>query len=377
MKKILDWIERTIASIWGRIKDHASIDEADTAALRVIFGVYLLFVGGLPSYSWLANVPDAFYNPPALSLPALFSSFPDGRLLTFVDVLLPLLILGVTAGIKARWCGIAAGLLCFTFNGFSYSFGKIDHGFATILALLLFSFSNWGVRFALVPDRRVSLEAHRASIALLAICLAFGMVSAGFDKARQWIDFDLGTSGFLFWFNGGFFTLQRDELLAPMVLKMNPKLFELADYAAVCFELSGFLFLLLGRIPWRIWLVASCAFHLANILILNIAFDAQFLAYAGFILPLESMRRFVASRFSTLPLKTILLVLAGGAVLIRLWERLSGKESGVFFGVLDSGGTLASLYFSCGLWLAALVLGVWQLRHLAGRRRDSRMPIRS
>jgi len=87
---------------------------------------------------------------------------------------------------------------------------------------------------AIVPDRPKQSFGHP----IFACLIAFGLFTAGLEKAYVWLDGDLGTSGFMSWFVSGYFDLGRNFLLAPQVLKIDSRLFELADYTAVLFELT-------------------------------------------------------------------------------------------------------------------------------------------
>jgi len=77
--------------------------------------------------------------------------------------------------------------------------------------------------------------------------------------------------------------IDRTLLLAPLVPKVPPQLFKIADYAAVVFELSPFFCLLAGRASWRVWLLVAAGFHLTNALLLNISFHIQVLVYLLFV----------------------------------------------------------------------------------------------
>jgi hypothetical protein len=70
-------------------------------------------------------------------------------------------------------------------------------------------FTNWGVGYALIPDKEVAKKQQRRVLAILAVILCFGMFTAGFEKARHWIDFDLTKGGFIDWFYSGFFSTDR------------------------------------------------------------------------------------------------------------------------------------------------------------------------
>ena len=145
------------------------------------------------------------------------------------------------------------------------------------------AFIDLGVPYALVPDRRINPKVTARALATAGVLIAFGMFTAGFDKALHWINFDLSTGGFLSWFYSGYYTLDRNLLLAPFVLKLPPQSFKILDYAAVAFELSPFFFLLAGRAGWRAWLLVATCFHLANALLLNIPFHTHVLVYLPFV----------------------------------------------------------------------------------------------
>jgi hypothetical protein len=118
--------------------------------------------------------------------------------------------------------------------------------------------------------------------------LAFGMFTAGIVKLRGWVDFDLSTSGLIRWFYPNRDMLGRDRLLASFVPGAPPILLELAEYLAVLMEMTAVVFLLAGRRAWVAYLAVVTTFHLANVLVLNIAFSGQvmtYLVFAGLTLP--------------------------------------------------------------------------------------------
>ena len=149
-------------------------------------------------------------------------------------------------GVKTRYAGICYVLLTFIGNSFKFSFGKIDHPIMFPVFILGLSFSNWGTYYALIPDKKISIKMQRRILAILAVLLCFGMFTAGFEKALYWIDFNLEKGGFLHWFYSGYFNLERQYLLAPFVLKVPPKIFEIFDYLLYLSFLQLLLFLLVA-----------------------------------------------------------------------------------------------------------------------------------
>ncbi|MGB0414383.1 MAG: hypothetical protein ACPGJU_08030 [Coraliomargarita sp.] len=266
-------------SIWERIIASSELTDTTLRACRLLLpGLYLLIY--LPSYNWIANMPDAWYDPAPLSSAMFFSSFPDLWILQITQTLLVLCLALLMAGVKPRLTGLLFCGLHLFITSFEYSAGKIDH-VAHLFLLCFFSFSlgNWG---SSIPTKfRLPIPCGT----LLALLLTFGMFTAGFEKAIRWIDFNSNTSGFLSWYFSGYYNLGRDQLLAPFVTEI-PKLgLEFMDYSAVALELSPLACLLLGRRYWITWCAIACSFHAGTTLLLNISFPYQFFGYLPFIIP--------------------------------------------------------------------------------------------
>jgi hypothetical protein len=282
MTKYLIFIEQSLTVIWQRLEDTCSNDPRSLGLFRIFWGMYiLLFIA--PSTAFVGQVPQAFYNPPILSLAFLLPGFPPYWLMLAGDLARIWLLVLITIGVKTRYCTIIFCLLTFLSENFLYSFGKINHDGLVWAVALCLAFTNWGIPYALVPDRRVNPNTATRALATAGVLVAFGMFTAGFEKALHWINFDLSTGGFLGWFYGGYFVLDRKLLLAPLVFRVPPQLFKVLDYAAVAFELSPFFFLLAGRSAWRAWLLIAIFFHLVNALLLNIAFYNNVLVYLPFV----------------------------------------------------------------------------------------------
>ncbi len=282
MKKSLIFVERTLRIYWQRIEDTCSNDACSLGLFRIFWGAYILLFYA-PYSAWVGQVPQSFYKPPVLSPAFLLAGFPPYWLMLTMDLVRIWLVVLITIGIKTRICTIILCLLTFISFNFVYSFGMIVHDILVWVVALCLAFTNWGVPYALIPDRRMNPKVAARASATAGVLIAFGMFTAGFDKALHWINFDLSTSGFLCWFYRPYYTLGRTFLLAPVVPKIPPQLFKIADYTAVAFELSAFFFLLAGRVGWRLWLLVAAIFHLTNALLLNIPFYFQVLVYLPFV----------------------------------------------------------------------------------------------
>ena len=282
MKKFFDWIELKLEYLWNRAEKAVENDDRSLSIVRILYGLFILVFLKL-DFAWIGDIPQGFFSPRFLSLSILFQGFPSYFVMRAIEIILMLLGLFILLGIKSRWTGIGFVITYVIANSFHFSFGKISHGSIMFITFILgLSFTNWGVNNAIVPDRQVTAKTQKRVLAILAVVLCFGMFTAGWEKALNWFDFNLETGGFMSWFYKGYFTQGRDDFLAPLILKIPPKLFELADYSAVIFELIPIFALLAGRKWWLVWLSIACVFHLANTLLLNINFISHAPVYLTF-----------------------------------------------------------------------------------------------
>jgi hypothetical protein len=351
MTKSLSFIERTLAIVWQRVEETCSNDAHSLGLFRILWGMYiLLFVA--PYAAFVSQVPQSFYDPPVLSLAFLFSGFPPYWLMLIGDLVRIWLVVLITIGVKTRVCTILLCLLTFISTNFVYSFGKIDHDTLLWAVALCLAFTDWGVFYALVPDRSADPRVAARALATAGVLIAFGMFTAGSGKALHWINPDLSRSGFLGWFYPGYYLLDRTLLLAPLVPKVPPQLFKIADFCAVLFELSAFFFLLAGRTGWRIWLLVAAGFHLTNALLLNISFHIQVLVYLPFVaLPRFSGRPNIGGSHAIPWWRVPLIIAAIILGVAHTAQRLNGGGSQFLF---IEGGSVVRLTLYVSLVLLAL-----------------------
>lgn len=267
---------------WSRVTESTKMPLNSLVVLRIFSGLFFLIIYS-PFFSWLGEVPQAFFFPPMISLANLFSGFPPAYFFYTLDILVTLALLGLTLGYRAKVSGIVASTLLFIGFNWKFSMGKIDHNILLLAFLVLMSFSGWGTKAALVPDSPEPEGRKEKATSLLAVLLCFGMFSAGFLKAYVWIDFDPTMNGFLRWYYSGLYGKDTDYFFIDYLQELPFWWLDLMDYGGVLFELSPFLFLLFGRKSWRLWLFGVTLFHLTNLLILNIPFTPSFIIYLTFL----------------------------------------------------------------------------------------------
>jgi hypothetical protein len=192
-------------------------------------------------------------------------------------------------GFRTRAVSLLLAVLLVGGKSFRYSFGKIDHHILEELTLAVMAFSRWGDAYSIdalrarsaarpAPDRLDRSGAH----ALLAICIAFGFLTAGVPKLVGWIDFDPSTQGVRGWLLDVYRPGAPGPPLAETFFRVHSPLFwEALDVAAVAFELS-FVVAVLDRRAFQLALCAAAFFHLFNYLMLGIAFATNLIAYAAF-----------------------------------------------------------------------------------------------
>ena len=275
MKGFLILMNNFFKAIYDRISRHTFIDSKDLSFYRIFTGLFFLL--NLPNYSWIGTIPKSFYKPRPLMITSFLDSFPEAWFFEAIDIFIIFLLITFTLGIKTRITSLILFLVLIIANSFAYSLGKIDHLIFSSLIFLLLAFSDSGIKYALIPDKRTRF--HKYAPAIFAICLAFAFFTAGYEKAFGWIDFDLTTSGINDWFYRIYFNGYGNQFLADYFFYTPAIITETLDYIAVIFELSGFIFLMWSRKSWHFYLFLASLFHLSNVLILNIPFTSHFIVY--------------------------------------------------------------------------------------------------
>lgn len=357
MRKLFDSIENGLAFLWKRAEDTSNNNDQSLSVLRILYGLFIVFFR-TPSFSWIGHVPQSLFLPPFFSLANLFNGFPDHFWLITIDIVLAILAICILLGVKARYAGILFALLHIIGSSFEFSFGKINHPILFLAFIFGLSFTNWGTCHALVPDKPVSQQVQRRALAVIAVLLCFGMFTAGIFKAIWWIDLDWNRGGFLSWFYRGYFSRDRQYLLAPFVLLIPPQAFEIFDYFAVIFELTPFIALLSGRKWWFLWLSTACLFHLGNTLLLNITFIAHVPVYISFFcfrpassfLQNQEMRW---KRWQVVLFTSAVAVAIATHHLFHLLTRNSLTSLGWYLGPIFGSELERALYESVLLWLVA------------------------
>lgn len=254
---------------------------------RIFTGLFILIFlipgDGVSHVQWISNLPDSLYTPPPG--PMMFGSeFPSAGLLMALRFGAEVAVLLMILGYRTRAVSITAGILLLLLQGIFFSVGKIDHEILIAVVPLLMAFSNWGVCYSI--DERVGRTAgimpESWPLPMLALLIGFMMFTAGFPKILGgWLDPSTqATYGHLL---NQFFVRERQELFAAQFLMIESRSFwEFLDWGTVIFE-TGFLVAVFRKRWFILFLSIAVLFHFSTMMMLNIAFLPNFVAYAMFL----------------------------------------------------------------------------------------------
>lgn len=254
---------------------------------RIFAALFILFFL-LPStemYSFLGSLPSEFYAPPPGPM-WLFYGFPPESVFYVLHGLFVVSLLCLLVGYKTSLASILAGVLLLAIKGLFYSVGKINHDLLLSVVPIVMAFSCWGSAYSvdslLHSNSDAESKAQSWPLTLLALIIGFMMFTAGFPKILGgWLDPDThATFGRFF---KQYFVNNRQDLLADYAIHFdNYFLWELLDYLTIFFEV-GFLLAVLHPKTTRLFVSIAIVFHFSVMILLNIAFLPNLVAYAAFL----------------------------------------------------------------------------------------------
>lgn len=277
-------MKRTIERIdaWCRSGDFTV---EDLARYRIIYGVIALVT--LPGLGAIAAQPEAQFDPPPGPI-MLFDSIPSRGALEALELVIAVLIGFLIIGFKTKATSLLLALAMMTGSGLSYSFGKIDHPVFVLLVPLVMAFSGWGGAMSVdaslaARSGRPRTEASQWAMRLLAFMMGLAFFTAGSAKLRSgWLDLD--TQAVRGHFLSGYVIHDRNQLLAPLVLRVEEFsiVWEALDWFTVALE-CGLVIAVLWWRTFRIGIAVASLFHFGVLMMMNIQFSANVIAYGAFV----------------------------------------------------------------------------------------------
>jgi len=255
---------------------------------RLLYCFIVLFLIGLPSYTWIANSLNYLYDPPFLSFASLFDEFPGSWFFITLSILNISFFMLMFLGVASRWTSTLFSITCIIGHNFWYSFGKIDHLLLWYLAPAFLGFAGWGQYFSLNIFKKnhhyKDIETNTNSMLILIFALSIGFTM--FTSAAEKI-----SGGWLYWngeavrfhFLRNYLSLHRTHLLTyPLISYDNHVFWKFMDYSGIILEL-GFIFSVVRINFFRVFIAAGVIFHVLVLLMFNIPFYSNLIVYLIFI----------------------------------------------------------------------------------------------
>lgn len=248
---------------------------------RIVVASYLVLYRA-SDLRWMTSLPDAFFRPPVGPL-RLAGGIPSSGELTGLSLALAVAMVALLVGYHTRVASCLTGLLLFTVDGLTYSFGHVHHSGTYLAAVLVvMAASNWGGAYSVDALRRhTDLHSPAWPMALAAMLLGFLMLTAALPKiASGWLDpSTLAVRSHVVHY---YFVAPRDGLLGTLPLRTASMLmWKPLDYLTVFFEV-GFAVAILSPRWMRLFCAVAVLFHFAIFLAFGIDFTASVVAYAIF-----------------------------------------------------------------------------------------------
>jgi hypothetical protein len=352
--------------------DTYTLTPRSLAIARILIAAYLV-LWRLPDVRWARSLPDAFYRPPPGPM-RLIDGVPSSGALTALSVVLAVTTVALLFGYHTRLASCLTGLLLFTVDGFTYSFGHIHHsGIYLAAVLVIMAASNWGDAYSVDSVRHPHRSERRAEawpVALAALVLGFLMLTAVLPKmASGWLDpSTLAVRSHVVHYH---FVAPDDGLLGTLPLESTSALvWKPLDYLTVLFEL-GFAIAIVSPRRLRLFCAAAVVFHFAIFLAFGIDFTGNVVAYAIFFpwsTAVDRLRTPRALHTATGDLRSALsrarvlvgpAVLVGGAALFLLRDRIGTPMRHLAPPVVANPDQAATLFlFALALPVALAYLGV-------------------
>lgn len=302
MNSIMRLLKKLSSRSW--IFNSFRVTAEGLALYRVFTALFILsfLLPNMEMYEFLGGLPDDFYTPPPGPM-WLFDGFPTATVFNLLHAVLIISLISLLVGFRTSYASILTGVILLIIKGFFYSVGKINHDLLVAVVPIFMAFSSWGAAYSVDSYYQISdKKVYSWPLTLLALTIGFMMFTAGFPKLLGgWLSIDSqATLGHFF---KQFYINSRQDLLAETLINYDNRFFwELLDYGTVLFEI-GFLVAVFRPLTTRIFISIAVIFHSSIMMILNISFLPNFVAYAAFLnwpLITNKLKDWIPARFGPL-----------------------------------------------------------------------------
>ncbi|WP_104117866.1 hypothetical protein [Arthrobacter sp. B1805] len=245
---------------------------------RILFAMHLLLFP--TDYSWVAQVPARFFNPPPGPF-ALLENPPAAGLVATLEVVRAVLSVALLIGVGTLPVSVALSAVLIVGAGLTHSFGKVDHFILYELFPVFMGFAGWGARFSFDAHAKSAGRTSGYAILLWAITVGYALFSAAVPKMLTgWLDpARQATRGYL---SLDVADPVKQGILSDWMFSIKaPAFWKLVDYATVFAE-GWLLFVVVAPLFFRVGVLILLGFHAGVMLTLGIDFASYLFVYSVF-----------------------------------------------------------------------------------------------
>jgi len=259
-----------------------SFTARDLGIYRIIYSALALCM--IPNFEWVSQYPDSLFAPPPGPF-RLLHGFPSATAMVTLELLLVVALTLLLVGLFTRTVSIVSAVLAILGYGFSYSLGKIDHTILFLLVPVVMVAVDWGSAVSLDSRRRsrgASSRVRQWPLRYLGLLIGLAFMTAAVPKLLTgWLS--PASQATQAHFYRQFYVNGRTDWFASAFLRIDfPLGWEVLDWATVALE-AGILFAVVTWRSLRVVLAVACLFHLGVLLMMNISFYFDVIAYAAFV----------------------------------------------------------------------------------------------
>jgi uncharacterized membrane protein YphA (DoxX/SURF4 family) len=243
----------------------------------------MLLAYQLPMGLLVAGLPSSFLDPPP-GITFLSTDLPSAEFFQSLNFVLVLAGVGLLFGWRTRLCSFLVTGCMLVVNSWLYSFGKIDHDILFVLLPLFMAVAGWGDSYSLDARNhkgRLPKKNRPWPLALFALAIGLAMFSAAFAKAATgWLK--PSTQAVKAHLLQNIEVAERTNSLSQASLNRLPWVaWKLADVGTVALE-SAFLMCAVRRRSFQIVCAVGTLFHFGIMVLMQIYFLSNLVAYAAF-----------------------------------------------------------------------------------------------
>lgn len=256
-----------------------AMDPRSLAVARIAYCLYLLVFVDLGQIAFVADIPAELWRPP----PGPMRLWPHPPSRPFVLVVIgaaEVLATLLAVGWRSRATSWALAATVLLLSGLTTCSGKIDHNIFLWLTPAFLA-GQWGRAWSVDAQQgRTRPEVDPLAIAAFAVVVGFCMLSAGLPKLfGGWLNPSHQATRLHFLRN--YLVFDRTQGLAPIAARItNGWFWEIGDWLTVVWEV-GFIATVAKPKLFRWMLASAIGFHVAVLLVFNIGFSANLVAYAA------------------------------------------------------------------------------------------------